>query len=363
MITLLLLACASPEAPSTHDTGSETVLVVVDSQTQALSATVSATTAWSTSPAVQVGAALNVVLADDATLAYAEDGTIPAEDTGAVAPPSGESDCVAWAVEEGDLVLTYACPSVQGTVRLHHDRGGPTTVTFAEGFVVGDTPIAGSLALSAELRSGEYTAAGDLAVGDVVLAFDLDLRVEEGLALSGEASAELEAYDLVCEVELGESEEPLVWTGGCTCPSSGTLGASASAVVEQLTLDLDDVIQPTNGADNYPPIDVPVDPARVEIDMATTFVAACGDPAVDLSADDVTVTVQTADVEAGLAEACDAGLVDPADCTLAERALAALPESLSVDLPAAALVEAAEPTAEAAAAALCQGAASDEVSE
>ena len=244
--------------------------------------------------------------------------------------------CVALSVDNGALVMTFdGCAHLSGSLRLTHWLG-ETTLWFEDDFMVGDVDIDGHLAVTARFLAGEFGFEGSLAWGEHTLLVDLDLHTSSGdPELWGFVDLELETPrgPLMVRTDLGSKAAPLVYEGGCTCPTQGGLTHQGSITIDSVFIDLDDLLVNEPDVGTFPTIEVPIESETLESSLDVSFDAACGDAVATVTADDVTLEIAGADVVATLQELCDEGRFGKAQCATLIPASESLPKTIDVEVP------------------------------
>lgn len=265
--------------------------------------------------------------------------------------PAFEDICLDVSVDEDDLVLTFdGCVTVDGTVRM---RGvdDELVVIFEDDFSASGVDLDGTLSLKANFWDRELSVSGELVYDDSLdLSFSAGMILDDGIAVWGEVAVTGEDE---ARVALGSAEAPLVWALGCTCPISGSIAAEADVSVDSITIDLDDLIAPGDGADDFSPMVIPIEETDVVVDMAVDFSETCGGHDVSVNAEDITVAVATADLEALVDDMCDSGELSEDECDFLGFAFRYFPETLSFDIAASDLADSAETLLQASFDAIC----------
>jgi len=335
-----LFGCApAPEAEEPSAASVETADTLTAQRVRVEAETVA------TAAAVQATGALSDILSDPAVQAHLD---------GLELPPAPET-CFVPSLEDGDLVLDVSdCPGAEGSLTLTRD-GSTVLVAFEDAFAWQGTDLDGQVALTVQLRERAVGIVGAVTYGADALEVDLGMALVDTTALvwgSAEVTAEVEGLPLTVRVYLGDEAAPLTFQRGCTCPVAGVFEAEIRATIDQVTVDLDDLLDPGDGQDDFPPLDIPITPVVAEALAGADF-AGCGDATAFVEAEDLTVEVATADLQVVVDDACEAGEISEANCQRLDLALRTLPETLQADVPASALAEAAEATLQAAVDTLC----------
>ncbi|MCB9743853.1 MAG: hypothetical protein H6741_17535 [Alphaproteobacteria bacterium] len=351
MLLILALIACKDDTPA--DSGDSAAPEVADSA-EALSLGVADEGAWAFDANLLAAEVLGELLMDAQVADYAEDGELNA----AAAPPSG---CAQLSMDQSDLVVDYGgCDNASGSIRLSWERGQPTVVTLEDDFAVGSQDLDGSLELQSQPREGEYDFDGSLTItGEqtVTLSLELHFRTSEGLTVYGGSQVELDpdGEPLSATVTLGTEAAPLVLAlPDCRCPESGLLSAALGLSMGSVEIDLDELVRPRDGVDDYPPVDVPLSaPVEVAVAVDVDFQGTCGDQLVSVSADDVAVDIAKADLEAAVDAACASGAFTQDQCDDLALAMPYVPDPLSIRVPASTLAAAAEPSVQSAVDGLC----------
>lgn len=261
--------------------------------------------------------------------------------------------CAGVSLDEGVLVMDFdGCDSASGTIRVSHSSGNQLSLSFEDDFEANGVDLDGVIYADLDVRGREGAVSGALTY-DEALALDFSIGVQIGderIAAWGEVAV---SADSEGHVAIGSEEAPLVWEAGCYCPASGALAAGAAVVVDSVTIDLDDLVDPDDGTDDYDPVEIAIEAVEVSVDMVVTFAETCGDQAVSVEAEDISITAATADLEAVTDPLCDAGELDESRCTQLAIAYARDGEEITIDISASELAESAEAALQEAVDALC----------
>ncbi|MEM6926858.1 MAG: hypothetical protein AAF602_08030 [Myxococcota bacterium] len=341
----LLIACTTPQTPAPVATAPNPTVPVDEAPTGELEV-VSAT--------VAAGAPVVDSLALAEGLAFALDNRAIAdwEEDGDLDVSSFQATCVVPSIVNGELVLAFsACGPLDGTMRLATSIPGPTTITFDDDFSIDGVDLDGSVQADLALLALTFDLDGDVTYGNVALELTLGIDLSAGVAIHGELVYTDPDIDLT--VELGTPSDPLTFTLTCRCPDDGIASLDLEAPLNTVDVDLDALVTPFDGSDDYPALEVPIAPLTVPIFAELDFTGACGNPSVTVTSQDVLVVVQTADVQTALDQACLDGEVAPPDCASGTQVLTSLPASVSLPVPLSLVAAGAETSLEASLTAFC----------
>ncbi|MBX2801769.1 MAG: hypothetical protein KTR31_29085 [Myxococcales bacterium] len=264
---------------------------------------------------------------------WAEDGDLDYADLG--------SGCVVPSIVDSELVLAFdQCGLLDGTMRLSFDPFGATVVTYDDDFSIDGVDLDGSVSADITLLALTFDLEGDVTYDAVDLVVDVHLELSPVVAMYGDLT--VADPDEESTFALGSETDPITFGHSCDCPEDGVFSGSFEAPLTEVGVDLDVLVNPWDGSDEFPAMDVPVAPVDVLTTFEADFTATCGDPAFSLSTADVWVTVQTRDVQAALDAACLAGEVETADCNAATFVLGVLPASVPVPVLLSVLAAGAE---------------------
>lgn len=333
----LLVACAeTPEPESESPAPTEGELNAARATSSLDSAVADATT---------VANAISVAFEPTEVGDFAQDGEL----TSLIADFSACAD-----VSLEDTVLTVeflTCDQVSGTLRLDVPRFGPTTLTFEDDFAVDGRDVDGMLTFDAVFVDRRFTLSGSVTLEGVDVDVAVDLDAFQGFELWGSFAVDDGSREF--SVTAGSEAEPMSWTRGCLCATSGTIAAEGVGTVESITLDYDDLVAPLDGEDDFPPFDVPVSPTPVTASIEVDYSGGCGMVDSTVTAADVMVTIANSDLEAPLVAACDAGEVDADDCERALRLIGNLSENITIFVPVSTVADSLETELDAILAEVC----------
>ncbi len=250
--------------------------------------------------------------------------------------------CARFEFDSNELTVFFeTCDRVAGTLRIDVPRFGPTTFNFEDDFTVDGRDLDGSLTLDLMLAERSFEASGMVTLdGTTDVTIDVDISALGGVALWGEASVDDGTRSAI--VTTGTEAAPLTWSLDCTCPVSGAIEGDTTGSIDAITVDYDDLVQPFDGEDDFPPFVVPITPAPVTSRVSVDFEPGCGAQTVDATATDIEIRVTNEDLRAPLTEACANGDVEPDDCARAELLLDNLAEDIRIVVPTEAIAESLE---------------------
>lgn len=248
--------------------------------------------------------------------------------------------CADRSRDEGTLVLDFAaCDRRDGKATLAFGDQ-QVTVTYSDDFAIDGHDVDGSVSVGFADKVWSVSTPSALTVDDEhSVDLSLSMTVSDGqLRMWG--SSTVASGDDEASLAYGSAVQPLSYERGCLCAVSGAWSADVFVTIEEVSFDLDLVIDPGDGEDDYPPLEVAIRPVVAEASIGVDH-ATCGAPEVSASADDLEVEVSSAELAAAVGEACDAGDLDETDCQLLQGLLASpwFPESLGIDLPVSVLAE------------------------
>lgn len=339
-IALLLVACDSPTTEA-RDTASRAEDVNTSARVSADAAATSSAETDAAERSLDALAAIADVLSRDDARAFQRDGILI----------RGEAEaCVDASLDSGELVLDFAaCANAEGVVTVSGGGGDGTSVDF-DAFSNGSVSLDGTVTLDGSLGDGGALW-GELVVNDARVWFDAGMAIDDGgVTIWGEAVVSGASE---VSVALGTADDPLTWEGGCVCPSSGAIAGAVALSVDSVTIDLDSLVEPDDGSDDFEPIEVALVDESISVEAEVAFSGTCGEQAVSVVADDFTVSAATADIEAAVDVLCEDGDLSEAQCSSLAVAFRFMGDTIEIDVSASVYAEGAEAAVQAGFDAVC----------